>query len=157
MREADGAMMDRLARAQALAVQGRRDAALALYADLYAEATGAGDAYWACVAAHFLAHMHSAPATQRDWHLRALQAAAAAVGNERVRAFYPSLHANLAEVYLRLHDPAQARAHLAQARAAAQRLSPGTADPSVGLLIARVAQALDAAGAGDAEGVNRAV
>jgi hypothetical protein len=154
--EADGGVLDRLVRAQALAVQGRRDAARALYAELYAEATSAEDPYWACVAAHFLAHMHSAPEAQRDWHLRALQAAAA-VDDVRVRAFYPSLHANLAEVYLRLDDPAQARAHLAQARAAAQRLPPGTADLSVGLLIERVTQVLDAAGADAAEGVNRAL
>jgi hypothetical protein len=137
-------MSDRLAQALALAVRGRREAAQALYAELYAEATDAGDGYGACVAAHFVAHMHRAPADQRDWHLRALQAADA-VGDARAAAFYPSLHANLAEVYLRLNHPVDARAHLAQARAAAQRLPPGTADPAAGLLIARVAQALDAA------------
>ena len=146
MSVANGGGMERLARAQALAVQGRRDEAQAVYATIYAEATAAGDAYWACVAAHFVAHMHSAPEAQRDWHRRAL-AAADAVGDERVRAFYPSLHANLAEVALRLRDPAQARKHLAQARATAARLPPGTGDPSVALLIDRVAQALDAAGA----------
>ncbi|HEX6605584.1 MAG TPA: hypothetical protein VF276_01600, partial [Chloroflexia bacterium] len=134
-------MMNRLARAQALAVQGRREAARALYAEPYAEATGAEDPYWASVAAHFLAHLAGTPEAQRDWHLRALQAADA-VGHERVAAFYPSLHANLAEVYLRLHNPAQARAHLAQAHAARQCLPPGTGDPSVGLLIERVTQAL---------------
>jgi hypothetical protein len=134
-------MMDRLARAQALAVQGHREEARALYAALYAEALGSGDPYWACVAAHFLAHMQGTAEAQRDWHLRALQAADA-VGDERVRAFYPSLHANLAEVYLRLNDSAQARAHLAQARAAAECLPDGGADPSVGLLIERVTQVL---------------
>jgi hypothetical protein len=138
----DDRMMDRLARAQALAVQGHRAEARALYAELYAEALGSGDAYWACIAAHFLAHIQGTPAAQRDWHLRAL-AAADAVGDERVHAFYPSLHANLAEVYLRLKAPAQARAHLAQAQAAAQRVPDGGADPSVWLLIERVAQALD--------------
>jgi hypothetical protein len=139
-------MMDRLARAQALAVQGNREAARALYAALYAEAMDSRDPYWACVAAHFLAHMHRTPDAQRDWHLRALQAADA-VGHENVRAFYPSLHANLAEVYLRLNAPEQARAHLAQARAAAACLPDGGADPSVWLLIERVTQALDGAGA----------
>ena len=156
MSEVDGGVLDRLGRAQALAVQGRRDAARTLYTELYAEALGAGDAYWACVAAHFVAHMHSAPAAQRDWHLRALHAAEA-VGDVRVAAFYPSLHANLAEVYLRLHAPAQARAHLAEARAAAQRLPPGTGDPSAGLLIERVAQALAGAGAVDLDGINLAL
>jgi hypothetical protein len=145
MSGADDAMMDRLARAQALAVQGHREEARALYAALYAEALGSGDPYWACVAAHFLAHMQGTAEAQRDWHLRAL-AAADAVGDERILGFYPSLHANLAEVYLRLNDPAQACAHLAQARAA-ERLPPGTGDPSVALLIERVTQALDGAGA----------
>src|SRR5690349_12313917 len=146
MSEADDVVLDRLARAQALVVQGNRDAARALYAALYAEAMDSGDLYWACVAAHFLAHLHRAPEAQRDWHLRAL-AAADAVGDERVRAFYPSLHANLAEVYLRLNTPEQARAHLAQARAAAECLSAGGGDPSVWLLIERVTQALAGAGA----------
>jgi hypothetical protein len=40
---------------------------------------------------------------------------ALALGDERVRAFLPSLHANLAEVSLRLGRRAQARAHLDQA------------------------------------------
>jgi hypothetical protein len=151
MSGADDAMMDRLARAQALAVQGHREEARALYAALYAEALGSGDPYWACVAAHFLAHMQGTAEAQRDWHLRAL-AAADAVGDERILAFYPSLHANLAEVYLRLNDPAQACAHLAQARAA-ERLPPGTGDPSVALLIERVTQALDGAGAKSPVGI----
>jgi len=145
MSETDEAVRDRLARAQALAVQGNRAGARALYAAIYAEAMDSGDLYWACVAAHFRAHLHSAPEGQRDWHLRALQAADA-VGDERIRAFYPSLHANLAEVYLRLNAPAQAHAHLAQARAAAECLPDGGADPSVWLLIERVTQALDGAG-----------
>jgi hypothetical protein len=94
-------MIDTIGRAQDLAASGDREGARALYDAFWAEAARAGDQYQACVVAHFLAHAHIEPEAQLDWHLRALQGANA-VGNERVRAFYPSLHANLGDVYLRL-------------------------------------------------------
>jgi len=37
------------------------------------------------------------------------------VGNERVCAFYPSLHANLGDVYLRLGNLTQAQKHIDKA------------------------------------------
>ena len=49
------------------------------------------------------------------WHLHALQAADA-VGDERVHSFYPSLHANLGDVYLRLGNLTQAQEHIDKAR-----------------------------------------
>jgi hypothetical protein len=134
-------MITQLSRAQECAVRGDRAGAQALYADLWAAATRAEDHYWACVVAHFMAHAQDVAAAQLDWHRRALQAAETA-DPERVRAFYPSLQANLAEVYLRLDRLPEARTHLIQARAAA----PALADDGYGLmirrLIARLTQAL---------------
>jgi tetratricopeptide (TPR) repeat protein len=111
----DSTMIDKIGQAQDLAANGDREGARALYDALWAEATRAGDQYQACVVAHFLAHAHVEPEAQLDWHLRALQAANA-VGDERVRAFYPSLHANLGDVYLRLGNLTQAQEHIDKAR-----------------------------------------
>src|SRR5437660_8146431 len=110
----DSAMIDKIGRAQNLAASGDHEGARALYGALWVEATRAGDQYQACVVAHFLAHAHIEPEAQLDWHLRALQAANA-VGDERVRAFYPSLHANLGDVYLRLGNLTQAQEHIDKA------------------------------------------
>jgi hypothetical protein len=135
-------LLGQLGLAQARMVQGDRAGARALYEALWAQADQQPDRYAACVVAHFLAHIHTDAETQREWHLRALQAADA-VADARVRTFYPSLHANLAEVYLRLRQPAPARQHLAHARAALARLPDDGYDESVHLLIARVAQNLE--------------
>ena len=111
----DSTMIEQIGRAQYLAANGDREGACALYDGLWAETTRAGNQYQACVVAHFLAHTHLEPEAQLDWHVRALLAADA-VGDERVRAFYPSLHANLGDVYLRLGKLTQAQAHIDKAR-----------------------------------------
>jgi hypothetical protein len=141
-------MLEQLARAQERAVVGDRAEARTLYADLWAETGRAADLYWACVVAHFMAHAQDTPEAQRDWHQRALQAAER-LDNARVRPFYPSLHANLAEVYLRLDDRVPARYHLAQARAAEPALPDDSYGHMIRRLIARLTQALDPAGASD--------
>ena len=110
----DSAMIDQISRAQDLVANGDREGACALYDGLWTEAIHTENQYQACVVAHFLAHTHVEPEAQLDWHLRALQAADA-VGDERVRAFYPSLHANLGDVYLRLGNLTQAQKHIDKA------------------------------------------
>src|SRR5215212_1142576 len=133
----DQVLMDEIGRAQALKAQGDRAGARALYAELWAIVGDAADRYGACLIAHFMAHTQTEPAAQLQWHQRAL-AAAEAVGDERVQTFYPSLHANLAEVSLRLGDPAAARRHVEQARAAASNLADDGYGQSVHLLIDRI-------------------
>jgi len=124
------------------AVRGDRMGARARYAELWAEATRAADRYRACVVAHFLAHTYTEPAAQLQWHRRALRAAQA-TGDERVGPFYPSLHANLAEVYLRLDNLAAARQHLDQAREAAQGLPEAGDRSGVQWLIDRLTQDIE--------------
>ncbi|HLQ30528.1 MAG TPA: hypothetical protein VK140_14950 [Ktedonobacteraceae bacterium] len=87
----DSAMIEKIGRAQDLAANGDGDGARALYTELWDEATGSGNQYQACAVAHFMAHAHVEPKSQLDWHLRALHAADA-VGDERIRAFYPIRH-----------------------------------------------------------------
>jgi hypothetical protein len=138
----DSAMIDTIGRAQDLAANGDREGARALYDTLWVEATRAGDHYQACVVAHFLAHAHIEPEAQLDWHLRALQAADA-VGDERVRAFYPSLHANLGDVYLRLDNLSQAQEHIDKAREAERVLPDDGYGRMIRSLIVRLTQTVE--------------
>ncbi|MGW3505900.1 hypothetical protein ACWDMY_35365, partial [Streptomyces globisporus] len=94
-------------------------------------AGGAGDALHRCTLAHYMADTQDDPGDELAWDLRALTAAEGA-GDGRsaehrdlpaVRAFYPSLHLNLAADYLKLQRPDSARIHLQRARAAAESLA----------------------------------
>lgn len=137
----DSGIVEQVRRTQALEVRGDREGARAIYGELWEDATRADDLYRACIAAHFMAHAHDAAMEQVEWHLRALRAAevAEAAGDRRVRPFYPSLHANLADVYLRLGDWVQARAHVAKAREAQYMLQDDAYGHTVRALIARLA------------------
>jgi hypothetical protein len=138
----DQALVEAISRGQALEIRGDRAGARAVYEGMWIEATRVGDLYQACAAAHFLAHTYAEPEAQLEWHLRALHAGEVA-GDERVRAFYPSLHANLAEVYLRLNDRIQAREHLDQAHAAEYILQDDGYGRMLRGLIARLTQDLE--------------
>jgi hypothetical protein len=68
---------------------------LAEASDLFLEAwTACKDDFDACVAAHYVARHQENPEEQLRWNQEALNYADA-VGDERVRAFYPSLYLNL--------------------------------------------------------------
>ena len=141
-------MIDKIGQAQDLATSGDHEGACALYDALWAEAARAEDQYQACVVAHFLAHAHVEPEAQLDWHLRALQAANA-VGDERVRAFYPSLHANLGDVYLRLGNLTQAQEHIDKARETEHVLPDDGYGRMIRSLILRLTQTVERENGGD--------
>jgi hypothetical protein len=92
-----------------------------------------------------MAHAQVDPSAQLVWHLRALNAADA-VGDERVRAFYPSLYANLGEVNLRLGNQAEARRWIARARETAPILPDDGYGRMIRSLIERVERAVGLAG-----------
>ena len=99
-----------------------RDASRAGLTAIWAEVE-AGDPLHRCVLAHYLADLQDDVRDELRWDLRALAAADevddGAVAHELdVRALYPSLHLNLGDDYRRLGAAAQAREHLALARAA---------------------------------------
>ena len=88
------------------------------------------DALHRVAVAHYLADLQAEPDDELAWDLRAL-AAADAVTDDRVstagiaapvRAFYPSLHLNLAESYRKVGDLAAARDQLARGRASVDAL-----------------------------------
>ena len=66
------------------------------------------DDYEACVAAHHVARYQENPEDTLRWNHEAL-AGADAVGDERVRDFYPSLYVNLGRSYEVLGNRAEAR------------------------------------------------
>lgn len=140
----DQAIADAISRGQALEIAGDRAGAQAHYQAIWARATRTANQYQASIAAHFMAHAQTEAEAQRMWHQRALRAAEAALalGDERMRAFLPSLHANLAEVSLRLGRRAQARAHLDQAHASEAALHDDGYGRMMRGLIARLAQEL---------------
>ena len=100
-----------------------RDASRAGLTAIWAEVE-AGDPLHRCVLAHYLADLQDDVRDELRWDLRALAAAGevtperAGAGSLDVRALYPSLHLNLGDDYRRLGAAAQAREHLALARAA---------------------------------------
>ncbi|MEU4679260.1 hypothetical protein [Micromonospora sp. NPDC023737] len=82
------------------------------------------DDYEACVAAHYLARHQSEPEEILYWNREAL-ARADRVGDDRVAAFYPSLHVGVGLAYERLGDPDRARVAFDRAREHMPALPPG--------------------------------
>ncbi|MFI8817444.1 hypothetical protein ACIGWV_39040 [Streptomyces sp. NPDC055082] len=124
------AVMTRIGQAIMLLHGGDREEARNRFAVIWSEIGADGDALHRCTLAHYMADTQDDPADELDWDLRALTAADG-LSDERVaehqdalavRAFYPSLHLNLAADYLKLRCPDAARTHLHRARAAAEAL-----------------------------------
>jgi hypothetical protein len=118
--------MVRVGEAMALSQQGDRAGARSLFLALWEEVGPDGDPFHRCAIAHSMADVQDAPGDELVWDLRALEAADV-LTDERVAAggvpgsvggFYPSLHLNLADVYLRLGDGYRAAEHVVACKAA---------------------------------------
>ncbi|MDX2916933.1 MULTISPECIES: hypothetical protein [Streptomyces] len=127
----EDAVMTRIGQAIMLLHGGDREEARNRFGALWSELGADGDALHRCTLAHYMADTQDDPGDELAWDLRALTAAEGA-GEGRaaehreipaVRAFYPSLHLNLAADYLKLQRPDSARIHLQRARAAAESLA----------------------------------
>lgn len=128
----DDAVMTRIGQAIMLLHGGDREEARNRFGALWSELGADGDALHRCTLAHYMADTQDDPGDELAWDLRALTAAEglrAAEGpgggegsggaraaehrdTPAVRAFYPSLHLNLAADYLKLQRPESARIHL---------------------------------------------
>jgi tetratricopeptide (TPR) repeat protein len=90
--------------------------------DLFARAWAASsDDFEACIAAHYLARRQPNPQETLRWNRESL-ARANAVGDERVRGFYPSLYLNMGHSYDVLGDWDEARRYYDLAAASADDL-----------------------------------
>src|SRR5690349_19674286 len=122
--------MARIGAAIALSQGGDRDGARELFAQVWDEVGLDGDPLHQLTIAHHMADVQDDPADELLWDLRALAAAesvtderaAAAGSSSPVRAFFPSLHLNLGDVYLRLGEVDDAREHLRLGLAAVDEL-----------------------------------
>ncbi|MFE3666711.1 hypothetical protein ACFXOR_27705 [Streptomyces sp. NPDC059164] len=127
----EDAVMTRIGQAIMLLHGGDREEARNRFGALWAELGADGDALHRCTLAHYMADTQDDPGDELAWDLRALTAAEGATCGwaaehqdiPAVRAFYPSLHLNLAADYLKLQRPDSARIHLQRARAAAEALA----------------------------------
>lgn len=133
-------VMTRIGQAVMLLHGGDREEARNRFGLLWAEIGADGDALHRCTLAHYMADTQDDPADELAWDLRAL-AAAQVLTDERVaehgdalavRAFYPSLHLNLAADYVKLRRPATARIHLDRARDTSGVLAEDGADDGYG-------------------------
>nr|WP_236573013.1 hypothetical protein [Streptomyces sp. GS7] len=142
-------VLTRIGQAIMLHRAGDREEARNRLGDLWREVGPQGDAFHRCALAHYMADTQDDPRDELDWDLRALEAAegfvterpaetGSAAGASDVadgpgprhplvalRAFFPSLHLNLAADYAGLDRPADARAQLRRARASVNALADG--------------------------------
>ncbi|MBW5480660.1 hypothetical protein [Streptomyces bambusae] len=142
--------MTRIGQAIILLHAGDREEARNRLAEIWAEIGEDGDPLHRCTLAHYMADAQDDPGDELDWDLAAL-AAADGLGDERlarhephvaVRAFYPSLHLNLAADYVKLGRPEAARTHLALARDATGALPDDGYGNGVRAAVARLEQRL---------------
>jgi predicted Zn-dependent protease len=122
--------MARIGEAVELGHAGQPDDARRRLAELWEDAEVQADPLHRCALAHAAADLQTSVVDELAWDLRALEAADE-VTAERARehhpsldvaAFYPSLHLNLGDAYLRLGDTEGARHHLGRARASVDLL-----------------------------------
>ncbi|WP_329617533.1 hypothetical protein OG244_35205 [Streptomyces brevispora] len=133
-------VMTRIGQAIMLLHGGDREEARNRFGLLWEEIGEDGDALHRCTLAHYMADTQDDPGDELAWDLRALTAAQS-LTDERgadhrdalaVRAFYPSLHLNLAADYVKLRRPAAARIHLSRARDASVVLADDGVDDGYG-------------------------
>lgn len=117
---APDAVMTRIGQVVMLHHGGDRDEARDRFLKLWAEIGENGDALHRCTLAHYMADTQEDPTDELAWDLRALSAAEELTDGRvaehhhspAVRAFYPSLHLNLAADYTKLDRTEAARSHL---------------------------------------------
>ncbi len=142
-------VLTRIGQAIMLHRAGDREEARNRLSALWHEIGPHGDAFHRCTLAHYMADTQDDPRDELDWDLRALEAAegfvterpdrgGSAPGESSVadgpgprhplvalRAFFPSLHLNIAADYAALDRTADARAQLLRARASVNALADG--------------------------------
>ncbi|MGW1160446.1 hypothetical protein ACWD5Q_31840 [Streptomyces sp. NPDC002513] len=147
---APDALMSRIGQVVMLHHGGDREEARDRFLGLWAEIGEDGDPLHRCTVAHYMADTQDDPADELAWDLRALSAAeelsderlAAHDGALAVRAFFPSLHLNLAADYVKLGRCEAARTHLSRARGAAGALGDDGYGAGIRTAIARLERRL---------------
>ncbi|MFJ4772025.1 hypothetical protein ACIP88_23435 [Streptomyces uncialis] len=147
----DDTTMTRIGQAVMLHHGGDREEARDRFLALWAEIADSGDPLHRCTLAHYMADTQDDPEAELAWDLRALSAAEE-LADGRVppyhlapaaRAFYPSLHLNLAADYVKLGRTDAARSHLRLSRGALDQLADDGYGDALRAAIARLGHRLD--------------
>ncbi|MER7923725.1 MULTISPECIES: hypothetical protein [unclassified Streptomyces] len=169
---APDALLTRIGQVVMLHHGGDREEARERLLGLWAELGEDGDPLHRCTLAHYLADTQDDPTDELAWDLRALSAAeeltdgryagdpadpghiadADREGAVAIRAFYPSLHLNLAADYVKLDRPDAARTHIRRARSACAVLADDGYGDGVRAAIGRLELRLGDGGPGGGEG-----
>ncbi|ASQ92799.1 MULTISPECIES: hypothetical protein [Streptomyces] len=139
------AVLTRIGQAVMLHRGGDREEARNRLAALWQEIERDGAPFHRCALAHYLADTQDDPLDELIWNLRALAAADGLTGALAPRAFFPSLHLNVATGHLKLGQEEAARGQLALARAAAGALGEDPYGDGVRAAILRLTLALEGA------------
>jgi tetratricopeptide (TPR) repeat protein len=142
-------VMQRINEGIALQQAGENAAARDCFEQIWAEIGPDGDPLHRCTLAHFMADAQESPEAKLQWDQRALAAADSLTderaqayhGSLQVRAFYPSLHLNLAQDHFQLGNRAAARDQIERARGVLHVLG----DDGYGNLVRTAVDRLDAA------------
>ncbi|MER6206072.1 hypothetical protein [Streptomyces sp. NPDC001642] len=166
---APDALLTRIGQVVMLHHGGDREEARERLLGLWAELGEDGDPLHRCTLAHYLADTQDDPTDELAWDLRALSAAdeltdgrhagdcgdpgdtadAGREGAVAIRAFYPSLHLNLAADYVKLDRPDAARTHIRRARSACTVLADDGYGNGVRAAIGRLELRLGDGGPGE--------
>src|SRR5688572_12571920 len=99
------------ARGMQAETEGRQEDAKALFLEAWQAGTNDFDR---CIAAHYVARHQRTAEDRLHWNQECLDRADA-VGDERVKGFYPSLHVNLGMAHQELGNRQASHRHYAQA------------------------------------------
>ncbi|WP_373428681.1 hypothetical protein [Streptomyces sp. B1I3] len=149
--------MTRIGQAVMLLHGGDREEARNRFRSLWSEIGECGQALHRCTLAHYMADTQDDAGDELAWDLRALAAAEGLTGElsadrrdaSAVRAFFPSLHLNLAADYLKLQRFGAARTHLDRAWEAVGALEDDGYGGGVRAAIGRLEQQLRETGTGE--------
>jgi hypothetical protein len=158
-------MMDRIVEAMGRLHSGDREGARAAFAGIWAEMGEAADPFHVCTLSHYMADAQDDVRSELEWDLRALEAAGR-VTDERakahhaalsIRSFFPSLHLNVGDAFLRLGDVDKALEHVRAAQAAVADLPDSPLAEMTRAGIAGLARRVEQAGGKGLVGPGRIV
>ena len=123
-------LMDRITAAIGKLHAGDRDQARASFTEIWRDMGGEADPFHVCTLSHFMADTQDDVRSELEWDCRALDAAHQVTdarakehhASLSIKSFYPSLHLNVGDAFLRLGNVEQARMHVLAAGAALKDL-----------------------------------
>ncbi|HYG47757.1 MAG TPA: hypothetical protein VD846_07420 [Allosphingosinicella sp.] len=150
---ADDIVMDRIVAAMGQLHSGDRDGAKAAFEEIWSGLGEDGDPFHVCTLSHYMADVQDDVRSELEWDLRALRAAGRVTDGRAqqhhaslsIGSFYPSLHLNAGDAWLRLGDTGKAREHARAAEAACGALPDSPLAEMTRTGIARLARRIEEA------------